>query len=139
LVSSTERSARLRRPACCAQVLGALLGGTRLRQHAGGGAEFGLGLLGLQLQVDFIEGGEGLADIDGLADFNQAFCNFAGDPKTHVGFDPGLDGADKTARRRFRLVMHRRHQNRAGGHGFLGDLLIAAGQRDRHNSQHPAS
>ena len=115
-----------------------MLGRCGLRQHAGGGAEFGLGLLGLQLQIDFIEGGERLADIDGLADLDQALCDLAGDPKTHVGLDPGLDGADKTALRRFRLVMHRRHQHRAPRGGLFGDFLVAAGQRDRQNSQRKA-
>jgi hypothetical protein len=144
LVSSTERSARLsaglihlrvRGPAFGAQIPGALLGGGGLRQHAGGGAEFGLRLLGLQLQIDFIEGGQGLADIDGLADLDQAFCHFAGDPKTHVGFDPRLDGADKAALRRFGLVMHGCHQNRAPGRGFLGGHVVAAGQRNRQQRQ----
>ena len=88
---------RIGGPALGAQILGALLGGGSLRQHAGGGAEFGLGLLGLQLQIDFIEGGERLADIDGLADLDQALGYLAGDAKAHVGLDPGLDGADKAA------------------------------------------
>ena len=73
-----------------------------LRQHAGGGAEFGLGLLGLQLEVDFIQGGERLADVDGLADLDQALGDLAGHPEAHVGLDPGTDGADETARRVFR-------------------------------------
>jgi len=38
------------------------------------GAELGLGLLGLQLQIDFIEGGERLADIDGLAYSTRRFA-----------------------------------------------------------------
>jgi len=113
-----------------------LLGGGGLRQHTGRGAEFGFGLLGLQLQVDFIEGGERLADIDGLADFDQALCNLARDPKTHVGLDPRLDGADETALRRFGLVMHGRDQDRAPGGGLFGYLFIAAGQRDHRQRQH---
>ena len=103
---------RIGGPALGAQILGALLGGGGLRQHAGGGAEFGLGLLGLQFQIDLVEGGERLADIDGLADFDQALGDLAGHPKAHVGLDPGLDGADKTALRGFRLVMHGGDQNR---------------------------
>ncbi len=96
-MSSTERSARLRPrarfvsggcglihlriggPALGAQFLGAVFGGGGLRQHAGGGAEFGLGLLGLQLQIDLVEGGQRLADIDGLADLDQAPGHLAGD------------------------------------------------------------
>ena len=127
---------RIGGPALGAQILGALLGGGGLRQHAGGGAEFGLGLLGLQLQIDFIEGGERLADIDGLADLDQALCHLAGNPKAHVGLDPGLDGADEAALRRFRLVMHGRDQHRAPGSGLFGHLLVAAGQRE--HRQRPA-
>ena len=100
-------------PALGAQILGALFGGGGLRQHAGRGAQFGLGLLGLQFQIDFIEGRERLADIDGLADLDQALGDLAGDPKAHVGLDPRLDGADKAALRRLRLVMHGCDQNRA--------------------------
>ncbi len=94
-------------PALGAEILGAGFGGTGLGQHAGGGVEFGLSLLGLQFQIDFIEGCEGLTDIDGLADFDQAFRHLAGDPEAHVGLDPRPDGADKAALGRFRLVMHR--------------------------------
>ncbi len=101
-----------------------------LRQHAGRGGEFGYRLLGLQLQVDLIEGRQRLADLDGLADLDQALCDLAGDPKAHVGFDPWLDGADETALRRLRLIMHRRHQNRAPGGGLFGDLFVAAGQHE---------
>ncbi len=126
---------RVGRPALGAQFLGAGFGGGGLRQHAGGGTQFGLGLLGLQLQIDLIEGGQRLADIDGLADFDQAFCDLAGHPKAHVGLDPGLDGADKTALRRFRLVMHRGHQNRARRGGLFGDRVVAAGQRHRQQGQ----
>ena len=156
-MSSTERSARLRRarassaaalawiqlrvggPALGAQILGALFGGGGLRQHAGGGAEFGLGLLGLQLQIDLVEGGERLADIDGLADFDQALGDLAGYPETHVGLDPGLDRADETALGRFRFVMHGGDQNRPRWGGLLGDLVIAAGQRDRDQRQRQSS
>ncbi len=99
-------------PALGAQILGALLGGARLRQHAGGGAEFGLRLLGLQLQVDLIEGGERLADIDGLADLDQALGDLAGNPEAHVGLDPGPDGADKAALRGLGPVMHGSDQDR---------------------------
>ena len=152
-MSSTERSARLRRarassaaarlcvhlrvggPALGAQILGALLGGARLRQHAGGGAEFGLGLLGLQLQIDFVEGGERLADIDGLADFDQALCDLAGNPEAHVGLDPGPDGADEAALRRLGLVMHGGDQNRTARGGRFGRLFVAAGQREHRKGQ----
>ena len=84
-------------PAFYAQVLGAGLGGGGLRQHAGGGGKFGLGLFGLQFQIDFIKRGQGLADIDGLADLDQALCDLAGYPKADVGFNSRLDGADKAA------------------------------------------
>ncbi len=98
--------------------------------------EFGLGLLGLQLQVDFIQRRQRLADIDGLADLDQALGDLAGDPKAHVGLDPGADGADKTALRAFRLVMHGSDQYRAPGSGFLGHRVVAAGQGDRQHRQH---
>ena len=122
-------------PALGAQILGALLSGAGLRQHAGGGAEFGLGLLGLQFQIDFIEGCQGLADIDGLADFHQAFCHFARDPEPHVGLDSGLDGANKAAFRRFRLVMHGGDQDRARRRHFLRNHLVAPSQGDRYQRQ----
>ncbi len=113
----------------------ALFGGGRLAQHAGGGAELGLGLLGLQFQVDFIEGGERLADIDGLADLNQPLGDLAGHAKAHVGFDPGLDRADKAALRRGGFIMDRGDQNRASGGGFLRYLFVASGQREHRKSQ----
>ena len=122
-------------PALGAQILGAGFGGGGLRQHAGGGAEFGLGLLGLQLEVDFIQRCQGLADIDGLADLDQTLGDLAGHPEAHVGLDPGANGADETARRVLRLVMHLGDQHRAPGSGFLGDRLVAAGQRDRQQRQ----
>ena len=89
------------------------LGGGGLRQHAGGGAEFGLGLLGLQLQIDFIQGCQRLADIDGLADLDQALCDLAGDPEAHVGLDPGRMVPTKLRSGDSGLVMHRCDQHRA--------------------------
>ena len=80
---------RVRGPALGAKILGALFGGGRLPQHAGGGAELGLGLLGLQLQIDLIEGGERLADIDGLADLNQPLGDLAGTRESPCRFRPG--------------------------------------------------
>ena len=97
--------------------------------------EFGVGLLGLELQIDLVQRCQGLADIDGLADFDQAFGDLAGDPKAHVGLDPGLDRADKTALRRFRLVMGGGDQHRARRHRFFGDFVVAAGQGERQKSQ----
>ncbi len=111
-----------------AQLPGADLGGAGLRQHAGRGAEFGLGLLGLQLQVDFIEGRERLADIDGLADLDQTFGDLAGDPEAHVGLDPRTDGADEAALRRLGFIMRGGDQNRSRRLGLLGDRIVAAGQ-----------
>ena len=145
MVSSTERSARLRRArassaaalaeSSCASVaqplarrsLARCFGGGGLRQHAGGGAEFGFRLLGLQLQIDFIERRERLADIDGLADLDQALGDFAGHPEAHVGLDPGLDGADETALRGFLLVMHlATRTGRAGSRFWATDSLQPA-------------
>ena len=82
-------------------------------------------LLGLQLQIDFIEGGERLADVDGLADLDQPLCHLAGDPEAHVGLDPGLDRADETALRRLRLIMDGGDQNRARpGAAFSATLSL---------------
>ena len=99
-------------PALGAQILGALLGRARLRQHAGGGTEFGFRLLGLQLQIDLVESGERLTDIDGLANFNQALGDLAGNPEAHVRLDPGPDGADKAALGGFGRVMDGSDQHR---------------------------
>ena len=115
---------RIGGPALGAQILGALLGGARLRQHAGGGAEFGLGLFGLQFQIDLIEGRERLADIDGLADFHKALRHLAGHPKTHVGLDPRPDRADKTALRLLSLVMRGGDQDRARGPAFSATVSL---------------
>jgi hypothetical protein len=117
---------RVRCPALGAQILGALLGGGGLRQHAGGGMQLRIGLLDLQLEVDFIKGCQRLADIDGLADLDQAFCHLARDAEAHVGLDPGLDGAYKAALRRFGLVVHGCHQNRARWRHLFGRQLVAA-------------
>jgi hypothetical protein len=75
---------RIGGPALGAQILGALLGGARLGQHPSGGAEFGLGLFGLQFQIDLIEGRERLADIDGLAYFHKAVYAENLDPEVAV-------------------------------------------------------
>jgi hypothetical protein len=106
-----------------------------LRQHAGGRAEFGLGLFGLQFQIDLIEGRERLADIDGLAYFHKALRHLAGQPKAHVCLDPRPDRADKTALRLLSLVMRDGDKDRARGPGFFGDRLIAADQRNRQQCQ----
>ena len=112
-----------------------MLGGGGLHQHAGGGAELGLRLLGLQLQIDFIEGGERLADVDGLTDLDQPLCHLARDPEAHVGLDPGLDRTDETALRRLRLIMDGGDQNGATGGGLFGHLVVAAGQRKHRQRQ----
>ena len=117
----------IRGPALGAQILGALLGGAGLRQDPGGSTEFGFGLLGLQFQIDFIERRQRLADIDGLSDFDQALCDLARDPKAHIGLDPGLYRADKTALGGFGLVMDGGDQHRTPRGNLLGRLIIAAG------------
>ncbi len=130
---------RIGGPALGAQILGALFRGTGLGQYAGGGAEFCLGLLGLQFQIDFIEGCQGLADINCLADFDQALCHFARDPEPHVGLDSGLDGANEAAFRRFRLVVHGGDQDRARRRHFLRNHLVAPSQGDRQHGQRQTS
>jgi len=95
-----------------------------------------LGLLGLQFQIDFIEGGERLADLDGLTDFNEALCDLAWDPKAHVGSMRGLMVADKAPLRRGGLIMHGSDQNGRPGNGLFGRDFVAAGQRDHRQRQH---
>ena len=126
----------VRSPALGAQILGALFGGGGLRQHAGSGMQFRIGLFGLQLQVDLIEGCQRLADIDGLPDFDQAFCHLARDAEAHVGLDPRLDGAYKAALRRLGLVVHGCHQDGARWRHLFRGQLVAAGQGDRQHRQH---
>ena len=111
----------------CAEILGALLGSSRLRQHAGGGGKLGLRLLGLQLQIDFIEQRQGLANVDGLADFDEALGDLAGNPEAHVGLDPGLDGADKAALGRCGFIFDRGDQDRPSRDDLFGRRFIAAG------------
>eukprot|EP01035_Chromulina_nebulosa_P034616 gene34616-biopygen22532 len=91
----------------------AAFGSDGLGDHAGGGAEFGDGLFGLELQVDLVENSQSLSDFDGLADFDETFGDLAGDPKAHVGFDPRLDGADEAAGGRLGLVMHLGDEDRS--------------------------
>ena len=126
---------RVRGPAFAAQILGALLGSGRLRQYAGGGAVLGLRLLGLQLQIDFIKGGERLADINGLADFHEALGDLAGNPEAHVGLDPGPDGANEAAFRGFGRILHGSDQNRTSGGGRFSRFFIATGQREHRQGQ----
>jgi hypothetical protein len=130
---------RVRGPALGAQILGALLGGGGLRQHAGGGMQLRIGLLGLQLQIHFIKGCQRLTDIDGLADFDQAFCHLARDAEAHIGLDPGLDGADKAALRRLGLVMYGCHQNGTRWRHLFGGQLIAAAQGNCQHREHDTS
>jgi len=53
------------------------------------------GLLGLELQIDLVEGRERLADLDGLANFHQTLGDLAGNAKAQVTLDPGPDRATK--------------------------------------------
>jgi hypothetical protein len=117
-------------PTLGAKVLGALLGRTRLRQHASRGTEFGLRLLGLQFEIDLIEGCQRLVDINGLADVDQAAGDLAGHAETHVGLDPGFDRADKASFGRFRLIMHCGDQDWPARGCLFSDGIIATGQAD---------
>ena len=92
-------------------------------------------MLGLQLQIDLVEGGERLADIDGLANLDQAPRDLAGNPEAHIRLDPGPDGADKAALGGFGRIMHRRDQNRTSRSDGFSGLLIAAGQRKYRKGQ----
>ncbi len=86
-------------------------------------------------QIDLVEGRQWLADLDVLADLHEALGDLAGDPEAHIGLDPRADGADETALRRFRLVMHGRDQHGAGWLGFRLGFLAAAGQSKGRDQQ----
>ena len=98
----------VRRPALGFQILCALLGRGGLGQDAGRGGLFSLGLLGLELQVDLVEGGERLADFDGLADLHETLGDLAGNPKAEIALDSGTDGADEAALGRLGIIVCRR-------------------------------
>jgi hypothetical protein len=100
--------------------------------------QLGIGLLGLELQIGLIEGRERLPDLDGVANFDEPLGNLAGNAKAHVSLDPGPDGADKAPLRIIGFIMHGGDQDRSVRGGFLGDLLVAAGQQDRDKSQRRA-
>ena len=102
-----------------------------LRQHAGGGADLGLGLLGLQLQIGLVERRQRLAGLDGLADLDQPLRHLAGDPEAHVGLDPRPDRADEAALGRERRVADRRDEDGAVGLRLrlrLSARLVAGGK-----------
>ncbi len=126
---------RIGGPALGAKILGALLGSGGLRQHAGGGGKLGLRLLGLQLQIDFIQYRQRLAEIDGLADFDQTLGDLARNPEAHVGLDPGLDRADKASLGGCGFIFDGGDQNRASGNGLFRRRFLAAAQRDHRKSQ----
>ena len=62
---------RVGRPAFLPQVFGAGFSGTRLGKNAGRGAEFGRGLLRLQIEIDLVERRERLSGSDDGADLDQ--------------------------------------------------------------------
>ncbi|MGY4485894.1 hypothetical protein ACVWWR_005085 [Bradyrhizobium sp. LM3.2] len=92
-------------------------------------------MLSLELQVDLIEGRERLADLDGLADLDQALGNLAGDAKTEIALDPRPDGADEAALRRFGIIMGGCDQNRPRRLGLFSNGVIAPAQGDSHQRQ----
>ena len=112
-----------------AQLLGTAFGSGRLRQDTLGRAQFGLGLLRLQLEINLIERRQRLADIDHLPDFNKALRDLAGNAEAHVRLDAGANGADKTALGGLGLVMDRRHQHR--GQERQRQQQAVAGQRNQ--------
>lgn len=117
------------RPAPRPQILGAPLGGTGLRQDTGRSGQFRGCLLGLQFEIDLIEGGERLADLDDLPDFYEALRHLPRNAEAHVGFDTRPDSPDKGALRRAGLIMDRRHQYGAALFVLLGLLLGASTKR----------
>ena len=96
---------------------------------------FGVGLLGLQLQIGLIEQRQLLADFHGVADLDEPLGHLAGDPEADVGLGARLDRADEAALRCLRRIMHRGDQNRALGELLFGILAIAARQTEHRYRQ----
>ena len=119
---------RLGRPAPRLEIVRTGLGGDRLRDHAGGGAEFGVGLFGLQPQVDFVEHGQRLTGGHQGADLDQPLLNLAGHPEAEIGFDAWPDGPHKTAIGDLRPVVNGGHQDRPGWGGRLSRDLVTRRQ-----------
>ena len=122
--------ARRRRPAFAAQRRDALQLRLRLRQRGAGRPDLGVGLLLLEPQVGFIEGREGLAGFDPVADLHQAARHLAGDAEAEIALDPGTDGADERPFRNMRGEGDARDQHRTLRSGLrLGCLVLAGGER----------
>ena len=68
-------------------------------EHAGRGAQFRLRLLGLQFEIDLVEGRERLAGNHEGADLNEALRHLSADTETQIAFDPRANGADKVRSR----------------------------------------
>ena len=122
-------------PTLLPQFLGAAFGGACLRQHAGRGAQFRLRLLGLQLEIDFVERRERRAGIDQRANLDQALQYFSADAKSQIAFDPRADGADEGAVAGLGFVMDGSDQNGPNGGSVLGGDLVASGERQRQRSR----
>ncbi len=121
--------ARRRRPTFAAQRGDAFQLRLRLCQRGAGRPDLGVGLLLLQPQVGFIEGREGLAGFDPVADLHQAACHLAGDAEAEIALDPGTDGADERPFRNMRGEGDARDQHRTLRSGLrLGCLVLAGGE-----------
>ena len=120
------------RPALLPELFGARFGGARLRQHAGRRAEFRVGLVGLQLEIDLVERGERLPGVDHGTDLNKAFRYLPANPETHIGFDPRANGPDKAPLGRLSFVMNAGDQHWPDRDCMLRCNIVAAAERQRY-------
>ena len=119
------------RPTFLPEFLGARFSGARLPEHAGRGAQFRLRLLGLQFEVDLVEGRERLAGNHEGADLNEALRHLSADTETQIAFDARANGADKSAIAGRCDVVDAGDQHRPDGGGMLRRNLVTARERQR--------
>jgi hypothetical protein len=111
------------------ELFGARFGGTRLRKHAGRRAEFRVGLLSLQLEIDFVERGKRLPGVDHGTDLYEALGYLPADPETHIGFDPRANGPDKAPLERLSFVVNASYQHWPDRDCTLRCNVVAAAER----------
>jgi hypothetical protein len=122
------------RPPLLPELLGARFGSACLCEHAGRGIEFGVGLVGLQLEIDLVERRQRLPGVDHCADLDEAFRYLPRDPEAQLAFGPGADGPDESAIASLGLIMDAGDQDRPYRRGMLRCDLVAACERKRERS-----